>query len=314
MRTTAAIIFLILILTWIGLVANNGDETTTLIKRQIEKGPAGEITLLVLGRVAEGQGGQWHAAPNLTDAIVIVQYLPEKNRVDLISLPRDLYGEFGGRDLKINEIYNEKKIPEFMEKMPEMTGIEVKNYLVVDVDIIKAIVDNLGGIDVELTEPVIDSVSGYRLEPGIHHLDGDGAIWVMRNRFAPGGDFFREKNQHNIIAAIFETFSSLSPVEKTKLLLKAAPYAEGAEKNFSIGELIPRLSGINSLSFNSVTLDFATGLLVSSYITVGTTTVMTTTDTGATTTATSLRAYILLPSEGVNNYNAIREFVTEKLR
>ena len=298
----------------LGFLASRGEQTTTFLKDKIERGPSGEITVLILGRVAEGQGGKWHVAPNLTDAILVAQYLPEKNRIDLISLPRDLYGEFGGNEFKINEIYHRKKIEEFMAKLPEITGIEVKNYLVVDVEIIEAAVDNLGGIDVELTEPVVDPVSGFRLEPGVHHLDGESAIWVMRNRFAPEGDFFREKNQHNIIASVFEAFSALSTIEKTKFLLSMAPHIQEAETNFSIGELAPQIAGIGALTFNSVTLDFTTGLLASSYVTVGTTTVVTEIDGAATTTATSLRAYILVPREGINNYGAIREFINAKLQ
>ena len=314
MRTAVTVTLLLLILLGVGFLASRGEQTTTFLKDKIERGPSGEITVLILGRVAEGQGGKWHVAPNLTDAILVAQYLPEKNRIDLISLPRDLYVEFGGNEFKINEIYHRKKIEEFMAKLPEITGIEVKNYLVVDVEIIEAAVDNLGGIDVELTEPVVDPVSGFRLEPGVHHLDGESAIWVMRNRFAPEGDFFREKNQHNIIASVFEAFSALSTIEKTKFLLSMAPHIQETETNFSIGELAPQIAGIGALTFNSVTLDFTTGLLASSYVTVGTTTVVTEIDGAATTTATSLRAYILVPREGINNYGAIREFINAKLQ
>ena len=85
-------------------------------------------------------------------------------------------------------------------------------------------------------------------------------------------------------------------------------------RNFSIGELAPQIAGIGALTFNSVTLDFTTGLLASSYVTVGTTTVVTEIDGAATTTATSLRAYILVPREGINNYGAIREFINAKLQ
>ncbi|KKU11501.1 MAG: Cell envelope-like protein function transcriptional attenuator common domain protein [Parcubacteria group bacterium GW2011_GWB1_45_7] len=331
MRTAVAIIILLLILVGIGYLADSGEQSTTFFKNGDDSESSDEVSLLILGRVAEGQGGQWHAAPNLTDAIIIAQYLPERNRINLISLPRDLYGEFGGSEFKINEIYSRKKIGEFMEKLPEITGVEVENYLVVDVDTIKAAVDSLGGVDVALEEAVTDPVSGFKLEPGLHHLDGESVIWIMRNRFAPGGDFFREKNQHNIIASIFDAFNSLSSVEKTRFLLSMVPYAQGTETNFSVGELAPRLGDINEISFNSVTLDFSTGLLVSSYVVIGTTTVVTEVKNLATSTqqssstedpsgqagqstATSLRAYVLIPREGINNYNAIREYIETKLQ
>lgn len=286
-----------------------------------------DVTILILGRVAEGQGGRWHSAPGLTDAIVIINYRPARDVINLVSLPRDLYGEFGGEEFKVNEIYRRKKIEDFMEKLPEIIGIEVENFLVVDVDLIETAVDSLGGIDVELTAPVTDSISGFRLEKGIHHLSGEDAIWLMRNRYSPEGDFFREKNQHVVIASIFNSFNMLSAGDKTVFLLGMVPYVRDAEANFSIGEIVPRFGEISNLTFNSVTLDFSTGLLRSSYVPVGvrfadivTSTPQsnlgqaTTSVTSTVITPTPIRAYVLIPTEGINNYTAIREFIAGKLQ
>lgn len=314
MRTAVAILILFLILLGFGYLVNFGEQSTSFFRDRGESKADEEISLLILGRVAEGQGGQWHAAPDLTDAIVIAQYVPEENRVNLVSLPRDLYASFGDTKFKINEIYSRKKIQEFMEKLPEITGIEVKNYLIVDADMIKATVDNLGGIDMEITETITDPVTGFKMESGMHHLSGEDSVWVMRNRFAPEGDFFREKNQHSVIASIFNAFSNLTSAGKTKFLLSMVPYVQGTETNFSIGEIVPKLGDAGNLAFNSVVLDFSTGLLKSSYVPVGTRQVTTTVDGIATTTATSLRAYVLIPRDGVDQYQEIRAFIQEKLR
>jgi len=311
MRTAIALLILIALLLGVGYLASSREWSTTFLRDKTTEEPGEEVSILILGRVAEGQGGQWHAAPNLTDAIVIAQYLPEKGVVNLVSLPRDLYGEFGGTKFKINEIYSRKKIDEFMQKLPEIIGIEVKNYVIVDVEVIEAAVDNLGGIEIETTETIRDPVSGFVLEPGVHALNGEDAIWVMRNRYAPGGDFFREKNQHSVIAAIFDAFSNLSPAGKTKFLLRMVPYFDDTERNFNVGELVPQFGEVGKLSFKSVTLDFSTGLLASTYIPVGTKTVSTTIDGVATTTATSLQAYVLIPKEGIDKYENIRAFIEE---
>src|SRR3990167_5011968 len=147
MRTYIALAILIIILFGLGYLANFGENRASFLSDKREEKIDDKVSLLILGRVAEGQGGQWHAAPNLTDAIVVAEYEPEKNVINLVSLPRDLYGEFGGETFKINEVYGRKKIEEFMKKLPEVTGIEVKNYLVVDVEIIKTAVDKLGGVE-----------------------------------------------------------------------------------------------------------------------------------------------------------------------
>ena len=327
MRKAVSIIF-ILLLVGVGVffLSTFDKERVSYFWENSKNENKEDITILVLGRVAEGQGGRWHSAPGLTDAIVIINYRPKENVINLVSLPRDLYGEFGQDEFKVNEIYVRKKIEAFMEKLPEIIGIEVENFLVVDVDLIETAVDSLGGIDVELTAPVTDSVSGFRLEKGVQHLSGEDAIWLMRNRYSPEGDFFREKNQHVVIASIFNSFNILSAGDKTAFLLGMVPYLRGAEANFSIGEIIPSFGEVNSLTFNSVTLDFSTGLLRSSYVPVGTRFLdiptstepslgqTSTSSTSTVTTPTPVRAYVLIPTEGINNYTAIREFITEKLK
>lgn len=327
MRTAIAIFVLLIILAGLGFVASYGEKSLSFFNAQKSEDKNEGISVLILGRVAEGQGGRWHVAPKLTDAIIVAEYVPQRGIVNLVSLPRDLYGEFGGSEFKINEVYSRQKIGDLLNKLPDITGLEVENYIVLDVGVIEAAIDNLGGIDVTLEDPVTDPVSGYKLEPGMHHISGEDAVWIMRNRYAPGGDFFREKNQHLIIESIFRTFSVLPPVEKTKFLLNMVPYAETAESNFSFSEVVTKIGAIDQILFNSITLDFSTGLLRSSYIPVGgpvvtgsqptttpTSTTSTAPSTATSTSATSLQAYILIPSEGINNYSSIRAFIIERLK
>lgn len=338
MRKVGTIIFLMAIAGTIAFFASTADkERISYFWDNLGQEKEEDITILVLGRVAEGQGGRWHAAPGLVDAIVIVNYRPNSDVINLVSLPRDLYGEFGGQNFKINEIYRRKKIEDFMHKLPEISGIEVENFLVVDVRLIETAVDSLGGIDVDIDSAVTDPVSGYRLDVGVHHLSGEDAMWLMRNRYSPEGDFFREKNQHVVIASIFDKFNILSSSEKTKFLLGMVPFLKSAETNFSIGEIVPKIGRIDKVTFNSVTLDFSTGLLVSSYVPVGKqpsasipqdALVQAVEDSTGTlqdafpqqssvqtvqATTTGIRAYVLIPKEGANNYTKIREFIQNRL-
>lgn len=287
------------------------------------------LSILVLGRVAEGQGGRWHQAPNLVDAIVLFYYRPETGVVNLISLPRDLYGDFGDGYYKLNDVYQRGAIESFLAKLPEITGIRAEKYLVVDAGMIKRGIDALGGIDIVLDEPVRDPVSGFRLEPGAHHLNGDDTVWLLRNRTAPEGDFFRERNQQAVIKAIAERYRSLSVAQKTSFLLKMVPELARAEANFSVGEIIPKLGSMR-FSFNGIVLGFDTGLLTSTYTSAlwsvppqsslaqepvfAAGASSTATSAGASRSALSQGAYILIPAEGLNNYEAIRAFITERIR
>ena len=254
-----------------------------------------EINVLIMGKVGQGQGGLWHSAPDLVDTIFLVNLNPELGKANLISLPRDLYGDFGDSRIRLNRILYDHKIGDFLELLPDLTGFEVQEYLVVDLDTVGAIVDNLGGIDVELKEDVIDPVGGSTLRAGKKRLDGEEALWLIRNRFAPEGDFFRERNQHLVVEAIFNKFDGLSTVGKTAFAFKMLPYISKSEANFDAGSLLADLKKLEDISFNSVVLDFSTKLLDTQIIEIGDT-----------------EAYVLVPKEGINQYAKIRECIQEK--
>lgn len=253
-----------------------------------------DLAILVLGQVSPGEGGQWHNAPELADSIVLVYYNADSKTVNLISLPRDLYGNFGGEIFKLNEVAKRKKIDDFLNEMPEITGIETEKYVVIDLGIVEKVVDNLGGVDVVLEAPVTDPVSGYTLEKGPNHLNGNQAVFLIRNRFAPEGDFFRERHQHLLIKAIFDKLSRQSSTDRTKFFFKILPEVAKSQSNFSIGELIPQIGNIEVQKFNSITLDFSTGILVSSRDPIG--------------------AYVLIPKEGINNYVGVKKFIESKIQ
>jgi LCP family protein required for cell wall assembly len=277
----------------------NEERTVFVIENtdQELKNNAGDISVLILGQVGEGQGGKWHFSPDLTDTIVLAYYREESGVLNLISLPRDLYGEFGGEQFKLNEVYRRNKIVDLLGKIPEISGITVEKYIVIDVGIIEKIVDGLGGIDVELDATITDPITGYKLGSGVHHLGGEDTVWLIRNRYAPEGDFFREKNQHVVIKSIFNKFNLLTKQEKMQFLLKLVPESDRVESNFSLGALAPQFNNIEEVNFNSILLDFSTGLLESSYIPID----------------ASSSMYILIPKEGINNYSLIREFITKNI-
>jgi LCP family protein required for cell wall assembly len=261
-------------------------------------GQSSDLAVLVLGQVAPGEGGRWHHSPNLTDSLILVYYRPATGTVNLISLPRDLYGNFGGEWMRINEVLEKRKINDLLAQLPAITGITVDKFVVVDLSLVKAVVDALGGIEVNLPAPVVDSVTGYVMPAGVRHLNGDDTVWLIRNRYSPEGDFFREKNQHLIVKAIFARLNELNFADRTKFFLAMLPEVRKVRANFGVGEIIPQLETIKTVRFNSVVLDFSTGLLVSSSLPPN----------------ASSSAYILVPKEGVNNYQAIREYIVGHIK
>lgn len=325
---TFVAVFVILILISFLFFALSFQKKSTVFSNGGQKIKAPErINFLVLGKTGKVVG--WNMSPDLADTIILVDYLPKIAAINLISLPRDLYVTVGGESFKLNEVLRRKKLEGFMaEVLPQITGLETDKYLVVDLDFVKNVVNEMGGVDIALDEPATDWVSGYTLKAGNHHLNGDDAVWLARNRFARGGDFYREKNQQKIINSISVKFKELSLWDKLALSYKLAPELSRLENNLDLRELMSLTEKIKGIRFNNVVLDFETGLLQSSQVflampvsdvfPLASTPAASSSDPAAASstvavTSTSTAAYILIPKSGANNYGAIREFIQKKL-
>lgn len=285
-------------LAFIAYGALKGEQVEVVSKEADTRSANGPLAVIAFGQVGIGQGGQWHFAPDLADAVVLIYFDPETRVVNLISLPRDLYGDFGDERIKINRVITNDKISEFIETLPLITGIKTDKYVIFDLSIVKGIIDNLGGIEVRLPSAVYDPVGSFSLSAGINHLGGEEAVWLIRNRYAPEGDFFREKNQHLVLEAIFARFAQLTTIEKTSFIFRILPYLSQSTSNFSLGETISGLQTTGDITFNSIVLDFDTELWQSARIP----------------NPTGEDAYVLLPKEGINEYGAVRTYIKARLK
>jgi LCP family protein required for cell wall assembly len=253
------------------------------------------ITIVVFGLSNE----------KLADAILMVYYVPEKSKVFLISIPRDLWIADKKEQFKINEVFSRNKTELVLEKIEDITGLKVNGYLVVNLKTIKEMIDELGGVDITLSEPAIDWVSGYTLGPGTAHLNGEDAVWLIRNRFNPEGDFFREKNQHQIIEKAFEKFKLLNQQQKFAFMKKFFINSETLKTLNLDSKIISELlfkTDVSELKIKSVVLDFSTKLFRTAAIPIATGTI----NSDASTTK---NISVLLPTEGFEKYDQIREYI-----
>ncbi len=267
------------------------------VKGQGASSGNGDLTFLVLGRAGAGQGGEWEQAPNLTDTLILVDLNPKSGVLNLISIPRDLYGSWGGQTFKINEAFELNKMDALLSGIADMTGIGTSKYVVVDLNTVQQVVDALGGINVNLPAPVTDSISGYTMPAGERHLDGTSTVWLIRNRYASEGDFFREANQHLVIEAIIQDLRGMNLAQRTAFVIKILPALAKDQTNMNLGDLLSYAPDLHGLKINNIVLDFRTGLLVSSSTPVG-----------------GGDMYILVPAAGINNYGDIRAYIQSNLQ
>lgn len=156
---------------------------------------AGQLNVLVAGKHGE-----------LVDTMIFANINPEKQRITLVSVPRDLY--YNGR--KINSIYHFYGMDELKRALSFVTGYEVDKYILIDMYAFIDVIDLVGGVDVHLDQPVIDptykTFDGGKwgtlfYRPGDHHLSGKQALRLARSRHT-SSDFARSERQHLILAAL----------------------------------------------------------------------------------------------------------------
>lgn len=140
------------------------------------------IQVLLMG-VSTDNGGK------LTDTIIVGSYDPKNQKASLLSIPRDTFvgknAKTGTGMDKINALY--QKGPEkTLEKVNELTGLNIQYYMVIDNQALIKLVDVIGGVDFYVPiDMVYDDPSQdlhINLKEGQQKLDGDKAEQLLRYR------------------------------------------------------------------------------------------------------------------------------------
>lgn len=209
----------------------DGDVSVSQLKKEGD----GRVNILLLGIGSEGL---------LTDTIMIASLDPITDKVELLSVPRDLWVNIpnNGQE-KINATYEygwtkssaksqfekNKAGVELMDKVLEnVTGVTIHYHAVFDFSAFKQIVDALGGITVNVPETLYDPTIAWEnhynpviASKGIQQFDGAKALLYAKSR-QTSSDFARAERQRLLLVAIKDkalsvgTFSN--PVKIVQLM------------------------------------------------------------------------------------------------
>lgn len=141
----------------------------------------------------------------LTDFIMLGQYNPNTREVNLLSIPRDTKVE-GTVDGKINSAYSGVDPMRTVNKVQELTGVEIDYYFLFKTNLLRDLVDAVDGVTV--TVPVNmnydDPVQNLHihLKKGTYKLNGNQAEQFCRYRQYVWGDVDRVKAQQSFIQAM----------------------------------------------------------------------------------------------------------------
>lgn len=185
-----------------------------------------------------------------TDVIILASINPKHKSVSLISFPRDLYVTIPGYwSNRINTAWALGGFELLAQTFETNFGIRPDNYMMVNYNGFKDVVNSLDGIDVEVTEELQDTCetdpSGWCvLEPGLTHMDGGQALWYSRSRKTTS-DFDRNRRAQDVVLAIFRKAVNLNLLIKLPELYRH--YREYVDTDLQLLDALPLLPLASSL-------------------------------------------------------------------
>jgi len=185
----------------------------------------------------------------MTDTILLASYDPKNQTAAMLSIPRDTFVGSNPNTAtpsnKINCLYQQG--PEkTVEAVSEITGIDVKYYVVIDTKALVKLVDTIGGVDFEV--PIDMKYDDYsqklhiNLKAGYQHLNGEQAEQLVRFRHNNNGstyseeygqeDLGRMRTQREFISEVIKQTVSAKNILKIGDILDIA--YESIETNLSL--------------------------------------------------------------------------------
>ncbi len=207
----------------------------------------------------------------MSDTIIVCSYDPKTQEASMLSIPRDTFigdSKYNASTYdKINAIYNAGKDPEkTMEKVNEITGLNIKNYILIDTEGLVELVNQIGGINfyVPMDMKYNDKKQDLHidLKEGWQTLDGKQVEELVRFRHNADGstysyeygmeDFGRMKTQREVIKAVVKQTIQLKNVKEIGNIIDIAKNHVKTNLDFQIlKDYIPYAINLNPDNINA---------------------------------------------------------------
>ena len=139
---------------------------------------------------------------NRSDCIIIASINNKTKEVKLVSVYRDTYVQIEGHGLdKITHAYSFGEAPLAIKTLNTNLDLNVKEFVTVNFDSVKEIIDNIGGISMQITDEEVSHIPGIT-KSGTYNLTGEQALAYARIRHATGGDYKRTERMRDVLTAV----------------------------------------------------------------------------------------------------------------
>ena len=139
---------------------------------------------------------------NRSDCIIIASLNNTTKEVKLISVYRDTYVQIEGHGLdKITHAYSYGEAPLAIKTLNTNLDLNITEFVTVNFDAVKEIIDNIGGISMSITSEEVSHIPGIS-KAGTYNLTGEQALAYARIRHASGGDYKRTERMRDVLTAV----------------------------------------------------------------------------------------------------------------
>ncbi len=221
--------------------------------------PEGTTNVLLLGRDANANGSDGR-----TDTMIVVSVNSQTRTASMISLPRDLYVYLPNRIMsRLNTAMTLGGVELLEQTILYNFGIPIHYYAQVDFEGFKRVVDLLGGVEMAVSCPLEDwrlispdldptleeNWERFKLEAGIHQMDGDLALWYARSRLTTS-DFDRGRRQQQLLQGMLDQSVDLGLVAKAPELWSA--FNEVVTTDMDVGRILQLASMASAVRDNGI--------------------------------------------------------------
>ena len=153
-----------------------------------------------------------------SDTLFVVMLDKSNKNAALLSIPRDTrvkVRDHGWDKINSAFAYGGQKLTR--ETVQDFLGIKIHNYVVVDFQGFKDLVDAVGGVDINVEKRMsyYDPYADFKIDlrPGNQHMDGKTAMQYVRYRDEEG-DIGRIRRQQKFIMALYKQIASKNIITK----------------------------------------------------------------------------------------------------
>ena len=145
---------------------------------------------------------------------------------------------------KITHAYSYGEAPLAIKTLNYNLDLNIKEFVTVNFDAVKEIIDYIGGIQMPITSEEVSHIPGIS-SAGTYNLTGEQALAYARIRYATGGDYKRTERMRDVLTAVANKVKTMNVSQLNGLVDELLPKVYTNITASDIFSLFPSVASFN---------------------------------------------------------------------